>query len=106
MRSRRAPHRRTIVATKRGGGKLFVAASVVGALNTVNGWRPLDRKGRLSSASWPGGAVTSEFPLQSLALQGAVTAGWTATGRLRPRTAGAARAGLVVSAASWVGLAG
>lgn len=84
-------------------GRLFLAASAIGAARTLNAWRPVSRTGRSSVLAFPGGLTVSELPLHSLAWQALATAGFVAAGSLR---SSAGRAGLALTAASWAGLAG
>ena len=84
-------------------GQAFLAASAIGAVRTLNAWRPVSRTGRTSVLAFPGGLTVSEMPLHSLAWQALATAGFVAAGSLRSR---AGRAGLALTAASWVGLVG
>jgi acetyl esterase/lipase len=84
-------------------GQAFLAASAIGAVRTINAWRPLSRTGRTSVLAFPGGLTVSEMPLHSLAWQALATSGFVAAGSLRSR---AGRAGLALTAASWAGLIG
>lgn len=74
------------------------------ALATVNGYRPLARRGWASPLAWLAGWVASELPLPRGALE-AAGAGWGLARHGWPATR-RARLGLGLSAASWVGLAG
>jgi acetyl esterase/lipase len=84
-------------------GQAFLAASAIGAVRTLNAWRPLSRTGRSSVLTFAGGLTVSEMPLHALAWQALATAGFVAGGSLRSR---AGRAGLALTAASWAGLIG
>lgn len=84
-------------------GRLFLAASAIGAARTANAWKPLSRKGRSSVLAFADGVAVSEMPLHTIAWQAAVTAGFVKAGSLGT-TAG--RAGLALTAASWAGLVG
>lgn len=84
-------------------GQAFLAVSAIGAVRTLNAWRPVSRTGRTSVLAFPGGLTVSEMPLHSLAWQALATAGFVAAGSLRSR---AGRAGLALTAASWAGLVG
>lgn len=82
-------------------GQQLLNRSLIGALNTVNGHRPLSRKGRTGMLTFFPSWLTSELPLHAIAWQ-AVATGWHLRGgALRSR---AGRAALVVNAASWYGL--
>lgn len=82
-------------------GQAFLAASAIGAVRTLNAWRPVSRTGRTSVLAFADGLTTSEMPLHSLAWQALATAGFVAAGGLRSR---AGRAGLALTGASWAGL--
>ena len=82
-------------------GRLFLAASVVGAARTLNAWRPVSRTGGTSLVAFADGLPVSELPLHSIAWQAAVTAGFAKAGALRTNVG---RAGLALTAASWAGL--
>jgi acetyl esterase/lipase len=80
----------------------FLGASAIGALNTVNAYRPLARKragGVLAFAlGWP----TSEEPLFTIGLQGVAVAAAARRGALRSPIG---KAGLALTAVSWAALA-
>jgi acetyl esterase/lipase len=82
---------------------LVLAAAALGALNTVNAWRPFFRRGSLSPLSFFAGWPTSELPLQALVDQAAVVAATASIWRRMPARRQAAALGL--TAASWAGLA-
>jgi acetyl esterase/lipase len=82
---------------------MVLAAAALGALNTVNAWRPFFRRGSLSPLSFFAGWPTSELPLQALADQAAVVAATAPVWRRIPARRRAAALGL--TAASWAGLA-
>ncbi len=90
------------MSAQRAGRTLF-AASVLGALNTLNAYRPFVRKGNAVIAAMAAGSLTSELPLQTIAWQQLATLRFARRGALRTK---AGRAGLAISAASWVALAG
>ena len=81
----------------------LLAASALGALNTVNAFRPLARRGRGGVAAFAVGWPTSEAPLLTLAGQAAATALAAPTGALATRTG---RLALAIDLVSWAGLAG
>ena len=81
----------------------MLAAAALGALNTVNAWRPFFRRGSLSPVSFFAGWPTSELPLQALADQAALVAATAPAWRRAP--AGRQAAALGLTAASWAGLA-
>jgi acetyl esterase/lipase len=84
-------------------GTRYLAASALGAINTVNGYRPLTdgRVGMLPA--WIASTVTEELPLHTMGWQALATAACARRGAFRSRSG---KLGLAVSAASWVGLAG
>jgi acetyl esterase/lipase len=82
-------------------GRTYLLSSVLGALNTVNAVAPRRRPPAAAIAGFATGLPTSEFPLHTLALQAATTAGLVRRGALGTRSG---RAGLALSAASWAGL--
>jgi acetyl esterase/lipase len=82
---------------------LVLAAATIGALNTVNAWRPLFRVGALSPVSFFTGWPTSELPLYALADQAAIAAATAPS--WRRASAGRQAAALGLTAASWAGLA-
>lgn len=82
-------------------GTKFLAASVLGAVSTVNGYRPLADDGPAFLPAWITSTLTEEFPLQAIGWQAPAAAAFAVRGALRTRRG---RLGLVVSAASWVGL--
>ncbi len=83
--------------------KRYLAASVVGATNVVNGYRPLVESGPASIPAWLAGTVVEELPLQVLGGQALTAAYFALRGALRTRTG---KMALGVSLASWAGLAG
>jgi acetyl esterase/lipase len=83
-------------------GSKYLAASVLGAVNTANGYRPLTDSGLVLLPVWISGAITEELPLHTMAWQALVTAAFARRGAFRT-TSG--KVGLALSAASWVGLA-
>jgi acetyl esterase/lipase len=82
-------------------GSAFLAASVVGALNTANARKPLARSGPGSVLAFAAGWPTSELPLHAIGWQALATLGFARKGALRTP---AGIAGLGLSVASWVGL--
>jgi acetyl esterase/lipase len=76
---------------------------VLGALNTVNAYKPLARRGRAGVAAFAAGWPTSEAPLLTMAGQAALTALAASRGALATR---AGRLALVIDVASWAALAG
>ncbi|ORV40477.1 esterase [Mycolicibacter engbaekii] len=80
---------------------LAVLGSLAGLANTVNGYRPLTRRGYPSLYAFGFGLITSELPLQLIAGQSAVLAALSRW--LSPQ---ARRAGWLLSALSWLGLLG
>jgi acetyl esterase/lipase len=82
---------------------LVLAAAAIGALNTVNAWRPFFRRGSLSPVSFFSGWPTSELPLVALADQAAILALTAPIWRRTPPARQVAALGL--TAASWAGLA-
>ncbi len=97
----RARARRSSAERDRRVGRAFLAGSVLGAARTLNAWHPVSRTGQSSVLAFSGGLTVSEMPLHSLAWQALATTGFVAGGSLRSR---AGRAGLALTAASWVGL--
>jgi acetyl esterase/lipase len=81
----------------------LLAGSVLSALNTVNAYRPLGRRGRAGVAAFAAGWPTSEAPFATLAGQATTTALAASLGALRSRTG---RVALGVELASWAGLVG
>lgn len=80
---------------------LAVLGSLAGLANTVNGYRPLTKRGYPSLYAFAFGLFASELPLQLIAGQSTAL---TALSRwLSPR---ALRAGWLLSAISWLGLLG
>lgn len=78
-----------------------LVASIAGLLATVNAYRPLARKGRLSMAAVGFGVVVSELPLQTIAGQ---FAGLTLVSPRLQR--GLRRTAWLMSLVSWLGLLG
>jgi hypothetical protein len=81
----------------------YLAASVAGAVNTFNAYRPLARTGVASVPAFATGVCTEELPLQTILWQAAATAAFARRGVLRTPSGWL---GLAVTSASWVGLAG
>lgn len=82
-------------------GRNLLAASALGALNTVNARKPFAREGNASVPSFFAGWLTSELPLHTIGLQALATLGWARRGALRSP---AGLVGLGITAASWAGL--
>ncbi len=82
-------------------GRWFLGAAALGALNTANARAPLGRGGRIGTAGFFPGWLTSELPLHAVAWQALATAGFVGRGALRTP---AGWVGLGVSAASWASL--
>ncbi|MBV8950896.1 MAG: hypothetical protein JOZ99_08475, partial [Actinobacteria bacterium] len=81
--------------------KLFLA-SATGALNTVNAYRPIAANVPVATmATMPASLTTSELPLQTIAVQQLAAFALASRGALN-RPLG--RAGLAVSAVSWLAL--
>jgi acetyl esterase/lipase len=76
-------------------------ASVAGAANTLNAYRPIARNGIGIPLVWASATPTSELPLQAMAWQQAATAAFATKGAFRTRNG---RLGLAVSVTSWVAL--
>ncbi len=89
--------------SKERAARLFLASSVLGALNTANAYTPFVRNGNGSIPVMAAGSLTSELPLHSMAWQQVASLAFVGRGALRSWPG---RAGLVLSAASWIGLAG
>jgi acetyl esterase/lipase len=83
--------------------RTFLTLAGLGALNTVNGYRPIFRRGPGTLASSTYGLIASELPLQTIAGQATLTAALARRGALRGP---AGKLGAVVTAASWAGLVG
>ena len=81
---------------------VYLACSVVGALFTVNAYRPL-RNEAVSLPVFLAGWLISELPLHHLGWQVVATVVFVALGALREP---AGVIGLAVTAASWAGLVG
>jgi acetyl esterase/lipase len=90
------------VARVKTGGK-FLAASVLGAVNTANGYRALSDDGLGLLPAWIAGTLTEELPLQAIGWQAMAAAAFARRGALRESSG---KLGLAVSAVSWAGLAG
>jgi acetyl esterase/lipase len=84
-------------------GGAYLAGSTLAALNALNGYRPLARRGRGSVASFATGIGATEIPFSGIVLSVAETAASVAGGAHRTATG---RAGLVLSAAAVAGLVG
>jgi acetyl esterase/lipase len=82
--------------------RLFLGASALGALNTVNAYRPLARRGRGGLLAFMAGEPTSEAPLVTIAWQAAATSAFVAAGAGRTP---AGKAALALNLASWAALA-
>src|SRR5688500_17132360 len=82
-------------------GKRFLAAATVGALNTACARRPFGRRGRLGTAMFFPGWITSELPLHTIFWQALASAGWIRRGALRTP---AGWLGLGLTGASWFSL--
>jgi len=82
-------------------GKRFLAVSVAGALNTANARKPFGRRGRLGTATFFPGWLTSELPLHVVGWQALATVGFAKRGALRTK---AGWLGLGVAGASWYSL--
>jgi acetyl esterase/lipase len=89
--------------TRERAGRAFLAASIFGALNTINAYRPLARSGNGTLPVMAAGDLTAELPLHTIGGQQLLSLAFLRKGALRTWTG---RAGLAVSIASWVGLAG
>lgn len=92
---------RTDIADRRRPGQQFLAQSLIGALNTVNGHRPLSRQGRTGVLTFFPSWLTTEMPLHAIAWQVAATGVHARRGAFR---SAAGWLGLGISAASWYGL--
>ncbi|CAN5608614.1 alpha/beta hydrolase [soil metagenome] len=79
----------------------FLALAAAGALNTANARKPFGRGGRLGTAGFFPGWLTSELPLHAIAWQALATAGYVRKGALRSP---AGWVGLGLSGASWFSL--
>jgi hypothetical protein len=84
-------------------GTKYLLASSACAVNTFNAYRPLGRSSRATIPTMATGAFTSEFLLHAIVAQLALTAYYARRGALGTVTG---RAGLAVSAVSWLGLVG
>jgi acetyl esterase/lipase len=82
-------------------GTKYLLASVSGAANTLNAYRPIARNGIGIPFVWVSATPTSELPLQAIAWQQAATAAFAAKGAFRTRNG---RLGLAISATSWAAL--
>lgn len=82
-------------------GRVFLAASALGALNTANARTPLKRDGRAGVLAFFPGWLTSEMPLHAAGWQALATLGFIRKGALRSP---AGWLGLGVTAASWATL--
>lgn len=92
---------RSGVDDRRRPGQQFLAQSLLGALNTINGHQPLSRHGRTGVLTFFPSWLTTEMPLHAIGWQVAATGVHARRGAFRS-TAG--WLGLGVSAASWYGL--
>ena len=84
-------------------GTKYLLASVAGAANTANAYRPAVKSTKGVIAVLASAAPTSELPLHAMASQQRATAAFTTAGALRSRRG---RLRLAISAASWIGLLG
>src|SRR4051812_38291606 len=84
-------------------GTIYLICAVIGALNTVNAWRPFARDGRLSLLWYLAGMLTSELPLQTVAWQLLATVGFVLAGAM---ASGTGIIGLAISLGSWIALLG
>jgi acetyl esterase/lipase len=82
-------------------GTKYLIASIAGATNTLNAFRPIAKNGVGIPLVWVSATPTSELPLQTIAWQQAATAAFAIKGALRTRSG---RIGLAISVASWAGL--
>ena len=82
-------------------GTRLLASGAVSAVNTLNGWRPLSRRGRLSIAAFMAGWFPSELPLHCFGAEALATAAAATRGGARTW---AGRAGLVLHGLSAAGL--
>ena len=82
-------------------GRWLLAASALGALNTVNAYRPIAKRGRGGIVAFAAGGPTTETPLLSAAGQAVMTALAASRGAL---TTGTGRLALAIDLASWAGL--
>jgi acetyl esterase/lipase len=82
----------------------FCVLSAAGALNTVNAYRPLSKRGPFAVMSYLGGWPTSELPLHVLASQLVTTVAAAVVWDIFDGTTG--RIGAVLLVASWAGLVG
>ncbi len=80
---------------------LFLAFTLVSAVLTLNAYRPLARRGRLSLVSFFAGWLVSELPVHHVAWQVLFTAGFVMRGALN-RWPG--QLGMAIVIASWYGL--
>ena len=83
--------------------RLLLAGSALGALNTINAYKPLAKRGRGGVAAFAAGWPTSEAPLLALVGQAGVTALAARKGALSTRTG---RIALAIDLVSWAGLVG
>ena len=91
-RASKSPTRRDTAAA----GHRFLRHSLIGALNTANGQRPLSRDGRSGVLAFFPSWLTSEMPLHAIGWQALATAVHARRGGLRSK---AGLAGLAVTAA-------
>jgi acetyl esterase/lipase len=82
----------------------FCVLAAVGALNTLNAYRPLSKRGPFAVMSYLGGWPTSELPIHVLSFQLAATAVAAAVWDVFDGTAGLVSAVLLLL--SWSGLVG
>ncbi len=82
-------------------GTKYLLASVAGAANTLNAYRPIARNGIGIPLVWVSATPTSELPLHAIAIQQAATVVFAKKGAFRTR---AGRLGLAISATSWMAL--
>ena len=93
--------RRQTTTTAEQAGSRFLAASVLGAVNTANARKPLRATGAGGLLGFFPGWLTSELPLHTIVWQAVATVAFARRGSLRTARG---RAGLAISAASWYSL--
>ncbi|WP_426573045.1 alpha/beta hydrolase fold domain-containing protein [Aquihabitans sp. McL0605] len=79
----------------------FLAASIIGAVNTANATKPLSRRGRASVACFFPSWLTSELPLHVIAWQAVASVIWIRRGALRSPKGWLA---LALNVGSWAAL--
>ncbi|MEI8258233.1 MAG: alpha/beta hydrolase [Deltaproteobacteria bacterium] len=80
---------------------LFLAVTLVGALATLNAYRPLVRRGRLAVVGFFAGWLVSELPVHHVAWQVLFTVGFVRRGALHGWPG---ELGMGITLASWFGL--